>query len=224
MAPTEPAADPERRLLRDEVYDRLFEAILSGELAPGQNLRDDELVAELGVSKAPIREALQKLREIGLIEMAPNRYTRVAAIEVDVVGQTLNTLMVLYEVAVGIGAPVLEQTDRDDLEILLATVRDSWAGEDVSALTPATHRYFRRYAEASGNAVLEQTIDRLTPHLLRSMAPRTGLLEPDEVVAVVERVHGSALAGDADAAAVAVRELGLPVRRFFLERVRDVAA
>lgn len=74
---TQPAA--ERKLLRDTVQDKIRDAIMDGTLEPGERLNDDDLIAWLGVSRTPIREALAELARAGLIEMAPNRYTRVAA-------------------------------------------------------------------------------------------------------------------------------------------------
>ena len=59
------------------MYARLGEAILDGSLAPGERLRDHELAERLGVSRTPVREALQRLERTGLVEVAPNRYTRV---------------------------------------------------------------------------------------------------------------------------------------------------
>ena len=69
--------DPRGTVLGDEVYARLGEAILDGNLAPGERLRDHELAERLGVSRTPVREALQRLERTGLVEVAPNRYTRV---------------------------------------------------------------------------------------------------------------------------------------------------
>ena len=71
--------DPRGAVLGDEVYARLGEAILDGRLAPGERLRDHELAERLGVSRTPVREALQRLERIGLVEVSPNRYTRVIA-------------------------------------------------------------------------------------------------------------------------------------------------
>src|SRR4051794_28317614 len=72
-----------RTLLRDAAYVRLRDAILDGTLAPGEQLRDAELVAWLGLSRTPIREALARLEQQGLVESAPNRWTRVAPIDRD---------------------------------------------------------------------------------------------------------------------------------------------
>ena len=70
--------DPRGTVLGDEVYGAIGEAILEGRLAPGQHLRDHELAKWLGVSRTPVREALQRLERTGLVEVAPNRYTRVS--------------------------------------------------------------------------------------------------------------------------------------------------
>lgn len=67
-----------RRRLSEEVHDIVLTAVLDGTLAPGERLVDDELIAWLGVSRTPIRHAVERLDETGLVELAPNRYTRVA--------------------------------------------------------------------------------------------------------------------------------------------------
>jgi DNA-binding GntR family transcriptional regulator len=65
----------------DAVYDQLLEALQQGRLQPGQRLHDGEFAAQLGVSRTPVREALLRLRELGVVEFAPARYTRVAIID-----------------------------------------------------------------------------------------------------------------------------------------------
>src|SRR5215470_1819116 len=70
-----------RVLLRDEAYGRLRDAILDGTLEAGEQLRDAELSSWLGISRTPIREALARLEECGLVQSEPNRYTRVAPLD-----------------------------------------------------------------------------------------------------------------------------------------------
>lgn len=64
-------------ILSDEVYARIGAAIVDGTLPPGQRLRDTEIARQLGVSRTPVREALQRLERFGLVEIAVGRYTRV---------------------------------------------------------------------------------------------------------------------------------------------------
>lgn len=70
--------EPRGAVLAGEVYQVLGEAILDGRLAPGERLRDQDLAERLGLSRTPVREALQRLERAGLVEVAPNKYTRVS--------------------------------------------------------------------------------------------------------------------------------------------------
>lgn len=74
------SATRSRFALVDEAYAALGEAIVDGRLRPGDRLRDVELAAHMGISRTPVREALQKLERIGLVEVVANRYTRVSAL------------------------------------------------------------------------------------------------------------------------------------------------
>lgn len=58
--------------------DRLRDAILSGELAPGEKIVEEQLCADIGISRAPLREALRLLAQQGLVEHLPRRGSRVA--------------------------------------------------------------------------------------------------------------------------------------------------
>lgn len=63
----------DNRPLRERITDLLRDAIVSGEMRPGQPLIETELAAQLGVSRAPLREAMQVLVQDGLVEMIPYR-------------------------------------------------------------------------------------------------------------------------------------------------------
>lgn len=65
----------ENKPLRERVLDVLREAIVSGEFKPGQPLVEMEIAAQLGISRAPLREALQFLSHEGLVEVTPYRGT-----------------------------------------------------------------------------------------------------------------------------------------------------
>lgn len=63
----------------EAAYGLIREGILSGELARGQRLREEELALKVGVSRTPIREALRRLDAEGLVDFTPNRGARVTA-------------------------------------------------------------------------------------------------------------------------------------------------
>src|SRR5579875_2787578 len=73
-------AQIERRSAKSVVLEKLAEWIEDGTLGPGELIKDGELAGRLGVSRTPIREALQVLEQRGLVEMQPGRLTRVTDI------------------------------------------------------------------------------------------------------------------------------------------------
>ena len=71
--PLEPVRLDEYRPLREIVFDTLRQAIISGDLAPGERLMEVQLAEELGVSRTPVREAIRQLEQEGLVELVPRK-------------------------------------------------------------------------------------------------------------------------------------------------------
>jgi len=105
----------ERVTLREAVAQQIREAIFNGTLQPGENLNDGELQEWLGVSRTPIREALNELARVGLIEMVPQKYTRVAEPRPEERTLVLQTLGALVGGVVRVTVPVLSRTQRSTL-------------------------------------------------------------------------------------------------------------
>jgi len=193
--------------MRQEAYQELRRLILSGELDAGERLRDHEIARWLSVSRTPVREALTRLVDDGLVEMAPNRYTRVRPIDPrDVAGYpvaaALHGLVALHAAA----SPALG----DALDSLSeAAERYAWARlrEDGPELIAADDELHAILAQVAGNPVLEEELSRLGPRLRR-----LELAAGQELAAVRPDGHGLLLdalaAGDGDAArSLAEREL-----------------
>jgi DNA-binding GntR family transcriptional regulator len=108
-----------RKLLRDVVYDKMLAALRDGTLQHGERLNDDELVQWLGVSRTPIREAIAKLVDIGLVEMEANRYTRVATPTMDDWVTATRAMTGFFELSLRWGVPEYDDADVRDLERLL---------------------------------------------------------------------------------------------------------
>ena len=71
-----------RSFMREEVYNTLLSWIMKGKLRPGEKLLDKELAENMGVSRTPVREALRRLEDKGLVVSSANRWTRVSEISV----------------------------------------------------------------------------------------------------------------------------------------------
>lgn len=105
----------QRQSLHREVADRLRTMIVEAELAPGERIAEGELCEQLGVSRTPLREALKVLAAEGLIDLLPNRGTRVSKITEKEIGE-------LFEVISGIermaGELAAERTTGKEIEKL----------------------------------------------------------------------------------------------------------
>src|SRR5690606_2504065 len=97
--------------LADVVYDKLCEAVVDGTLAPGQRVRDGDLAEQLGVSRMPVREALQRLERQGLIEMVASRFTRVTGVTPEMPAQSLEFLG--YQLGISLRLALPRMTDEE---------------------------------------------------------------------------------------------------------------
>src|ERR1700742_5228508 len=88
-----------RSLLREDAYRAIRDAIVDGTLAPGERLNDAELVAWLGVSRTPIREALSRLEQAGLVQTKPGRFTIVSPLDIRETRSAQSVAAAMHELA-----------------------------------------------------------------------------------------------------------------------------
>ena len=162
--PTSPPA-AERQLLRDTVRSRIRDAIVDGTLEPGERLHDDELIAWLQVSRTPIREALGDLVRAGLVEMAPNRYTRVATPRAEEAIEAVQTLGVLFGGAVRLAVPLLSAGVTAQIVAGIDACLADLDAEDGPALNAHTVALFSTYVDHCGNASLQRVCRDVTDGL-----------------------------------------------------------
>ena len=101
----------QRRLLRDNAYTALRDAIVDGMLLPGERLHDDELCDWLGLSRTPVRNALSRLEDEGLVECRPQRYTRVTPLTRLQIRDLFPVLAVTEALATELSVPRLTEAD-----------------------------------------------------------------------------------------------------------------
>ncbi|MGZ0712177.1 GntR family transcriptional regulator (plasmid) [Coraliomargarita sp. W4R53] len=151
-------SDPHSGALGDEVFARIGDAIADGTLAPGELIRDHKLAETLGVSRTPVREALQRLERIGLVEVSPHRYTRVAVPNQRAQSDTYE--FVAYLMGSSVRMALARCTD-DELAAALidadAVVAASRA-DDITALNASSQHFFTKVTRASGNVAVLQLV------------------------------------------------------------------
>ncbi|MFK3676654.1 GntR family transcriptional regulator [Microbacterium sp. NPDC090218] len=153
--------------MSDEAYTRLQDAIISGELRPGERLRDYELAERLGTSKTPIRHALDRLADHGLVEMQRNRYTRVAPIDLE---RVRNAVDVFGDVWIGSVRRVMPVVQDDDIAALTELADEMSAAvraRDVGGFGIALRSLATGFARIEGNSARAAIIERLGPQIRR---------------------------------------------------------
>jgi DNA-binding GntR family transcriptional regulator len=101
------------------VREALRRAISSGELAPGVQLRQDELAERFGTSRIPVREALRQLEAEGFVTILPNRGAVVSDLSIDEVVELLEIRIALECHALRLAIPAMSEIDLDEATKIL---------------------------------------------------------------------------------------------------------
>lgn len=147
-------AEASRVLVRDQAYRAIKEAILQGQLLPGERLDDRELQQWLGVSATPVRQALYALTLEGLVETAPQAYTRVVTPKPE---QAMEHLQAIGVLALGITKltfPTLAEDQRRQLVTLLEQTLERLQAHDLEGAVRASDEYHRALVDHCPNAAL----------------------------------------------------------------------
>lgn len=196
--------------MRGEQTPRLREAleedIISGRLRPGQHLDEAGLAERFGVSRTPIREALNQLAASGLVEIKPRRGAFVMLLGPRQLIESFE-LMAELEAACGrLAAQRMGDEDREAITAACEACRAAAAAGDLNAYYEANARFHGAIYSATGNRVLAAETLRLQRALqpyrrLQLKAPRRMAASMAEHLAILEAL----LAGDAEEADTRLR-------------------
>lgn len=193
--------------LWEAVSGQLRDEILDGRLAAGSRLVETELAARFGVSRGPVRDALQELARAGLAVDVPRRGTFVSSLTERDLADVYVIRRAIEEAAVRL--TVERATDADVATMLGAVVAAESAYEagDLAAAWEADMAFHRTYCELSGNGRLLDLFDHLasqTVLLMRTTLDSHASLAWTPPVDVHRRIAQAIAARDAGAATAAV--------------------
>jgi DNA-binding GntR family transcriptional regulator len=143
------------------VYEHLLEKIFAGELKPGSALRESELSMELGVSRTPIREALGRLAEYGVVKSRANHGCVVSRLGRDELIHLHQVREALEGMAAELACGQLTDADFAHLDALSRASQDQMAPEYFKAFDEYDVGLHRLIAERSGNPILAREIRKL---------------------------------------------------------------
>jgi DNA-binding GntR family transcriptional regulator len=153
--------------LAERAYAALLDAIVRGDLEPGRRLRDSELADQLGVSRTPVREALRRLEDEGLVESGRNAYTRVAPVRPDRIADAFPVVAALHGLATRLGVPALSGADVARMERHDGERTEALRRGDALAAIDADDRFHGVLLRAARNAEIERLLTRVMPHIRR---------------------------------------------------------
>jgi DNA-binding GntR family transcriptional regulator len=194
--------------------DRLSREILSGRTDPGERLVEEQLTRRLGISRAPLREALRLLAQQGLVEHIPRRGVRVATLSDDDVRELYEVRDVLERHAV---QAMPRGADVTGLRAALEVMRDATAKSDRLAIADAHRRFHVALVALGGNRQLsvlyESVLVRVQLYMAVNLRREAEVAQPSDGVARHERLLAAAATGDPDAI---LTELGSHGARAYL--------
>lgn len=156
------------------VVEHLRQAILLGEIRPGDWIRQEELAERLGASRFPVREALRILEAEGLTEFVPNRGARVPSLTMHEVDVAYRMREQLEQLAISESIPHL---GREDLRVLHEIQDDIESNDDIATFLELDREFHLRSYAGCRIDQLTSTVTRLwnsTAHYRRTFVTLTG--------------------------------------------------
>ena len=153
--------------LRDVVFNTLRQAILTGELKPGERLMEIHLANRLGVSRTPIREAIRKLELEGLVTMIPRRGAEVAQITEKSMSDVLEVRRAMDALCVELACERITEEELARLKEACGTFEQVVRTKDVKQIAQADVELHDIILQATGNQRLIQLVNNLSEQMYR---------------------------------------------------------
>ena len=153
--------------LRDVVFNTLRQAILRGELKPGERLMEIQLANKLGVSRTPIREAIRKLELEGLVLMIPRRGAEVAEITEKSLRDVLEVRRALEELSVKLACERITTEQIEELKVAAKEFERMLKSGDVTAYAEADVKFHDIIYYATDNQRLIALLYNLREQMYR---------------------------------------------------------
>ncbi|MEV0008584.1 GntR family transcriptional regulator [Streptomyces sp. NPDC051840] len=203
--------------LRERVYEALLELITTRALSPGQHLVESELAGHLGVSRQPVREALQRLNTEGWVDLRPAQGAFVHEPTEEEADQLLSVRTLLEAEAARLAAANAEQAGIEALEELCAQGERAVAADQVDLAVATNAAFHAKVMELAGNVVLSELaaqVGRRVRWYYTPVARQRGSrswIEHRELIAAIA-------AGDEGRATAVMREHTEHTRRTYHQR------
>ena len=151
--------------LRHAVLEEVRGRIIAGRYAPGERVFEDQIAAELGVSRNPVREALQALEKEGFIELEPRRGARIAVVSPERALELFEVREVLEGLVASLAATRRTEAELAEMRELVEQGLATAGTGNLTELPALNTRFHALLAATARNEMLAETIERLR-HLI----------------------------------------------------------
>jgi DNA-binding GntR family transcriptional regulator len=195
-------------LLREVAYERIKDAIQHADLTPGQPLSETQLSKLLGISRTPIREAIQQLSQEGLLRVIPGRAVTIASRSVQDVLNAVHLRALLEPELARLVAMSVNPSQQEGLEQTLHDMEKAIREDNPAAWSKANTRYHQILSDACPNPLLGELVLQMCNrvHHLANIDSQTN---PSRLAACTEehkRIVTAIVTRDAEAAERAMRD------------------
>ncbi|MDF2532673.1 MAG: transcriptional regulator, GntR family [Clostridia bacterium] len=153
--------------LREIVFETIRNAIISGDLKPGERVMEVQMAESLGVSRTPVREAIRKLELEGLVIMLPRKGAYVSDLSVKDLTEVMEIRASLEGLAAGLASIRIDEAEIEDLEVRALKFHKSIEDEDVDVLILRDLEFHDAIFRASRNERLIQLNNNLIEQVQR---------------------------------------------------------
>ncbi|WP_264804225.1 GntR family transcriptional regulator [Cytobacillus sp. NCCP-133] len=159
---------PIKRLsLREEVYETLKKSIIQLDFEPGARLHDKELAEGFGTSRTPVREALKRLEDEGLVESTPGSSTRVTPLNEKEAYHAFTVAAALHALSARLAVPQLTERDFTLLESANKKLENAMKQQDIIGAIHADEEFHQVYLQAAKNPEIFLALKRIMPKIQR---------------------------------------------------------
>lgn len=173
---------PVKLSAKDRAYNQIQEWIVDGTLVPNEKINDAQLANALGISRTPVREALQLLALQGLVAMKPGVSTYVTELEDGAMGRILPPLSVLQALAAQTAADMADEKDIKELQSYNKVFEKAIKNKDYFAALKQDEHFHGKIVKICDNAYLESSINVLQAHVRRLFFKNEIILSEESVL------------------------------------------
>jgi len=181
------------------VYRVLRTAILDGTVPPGGHLHEGRIAADLGISRSPLREALTKLEEEGLIVKIPFRGAFVVEVSAEDIAEIASVRLLVEPYAAELSAGALRGPERPRLMRTIEVLHQATKENDIPGSIDAHLQFHRLFYEFSGHRMLQSLWNGWENKLrLYLTIDHRSYSDPHDIAVEHEKLATAALEGDVD--------------------------